>query len=125
MTNMKPKDQTPPQNRLIEALAAGAAARLRPNLRDRHESQTPITDAYQQLKDMLEAAYGQVEVDLLDIGPGSSERQQVLAQQLEEAGATEDEAILRQAQRLLDIIAAENPAALWASDEPESPPHLR
>jgi hypothetical protein len=110
---------------ITKALAAGAVAMLRPNLRDRHESQREIEEAYKTLKAMIEAHYGQVGVDLLEIGPGSAERQAAIAQQLDEAGATEDEDILRQAQLVLDIISEEDPTALWASEVAEPPPHLR
>ena len=110
---------------IMKALAAGVVAMLRPNLRDRHESQREIEDAYQALKAMIKAQYEQVDVDLLEIGPGSAERQEAITQQLVEAGATEDESILHQAQLVLDIIAEENPESLWASEVAEPPPHLK
>jgi hypothetical protein len=110
---------------VTKALAAGAVATQRPNLGGRHEALTEIADAYQALKGMIASQYGQIDVDLLDIGPGSAERQKIITQQLEEAGANDNEAILRQAQLVLDIIAEENPESLWASDTPQSPPHRR
>jgi hypothetical protein len=122
---MKQNESMNAKSMITKALAAGAVAMLRPNLRDRHESQRKIEEAYQTFKAMIEAHYGQVDVDLLEIGPGSAERQAAIAQQLDEAGATEDEDILRQAQLVLDIISEEDPTALWASEVAEPPPHLR
>ena len=109
---------------LMKALAAGAVTWFRPNQMDRLESQKVIGMAYQQLKEMIQERYGQVDVDLLDIGPGSAERQEAIMQQLQEAGVTADEKILHQAQVVLDIIAEENPEALWASEVPKQPSHL-
>lgn len=103
-------------------MAAGATAAFRPNLMDRHESQNEIAEATQTLKKMIQRQYPQVDIDLLDIGPGSAERQNAVIEQLQATGATEDEAILRQAQVVLDIIADEEPEALWAAKPAESPP---
>lgn len=118
-------EEMDPKSMLTKALSAGAVAMLRPNLKGRHESQREIAHAYEKLKLMLEEKYGQVDADLMDIGPASAERKELIAQQLEASGATEDESILRQAQRVLEIIAEENPESLWASEVPEIPPHLR
>lgn len=110
---------------LTKALAAGAIALFRPNVMDLPESEKEIEAAYLDLKEMIQAQYGSVDVDLLDLGPGSAERQQAMDEQLQEAGATKDEGILRQARLLLDIIAEEEPKALWASELAEPPSHLQ
>jgi hypothetical protein len=122
---MKQYERLDAKSMITKALASGAVAMLRPNPEDKHDSQKGIADAYQALKAMIEKQYEQVEVDLLEIGPGSAERQEAIAQQLDQAGAVEDENILRQAQLVLDIISEEDPTALWASEVIEPPPHLR
>jgi hypothetical protein len=122
---MKQSEHADPQNLLTKALAAGAVAAFRPNLMDRPESQRVIVAAYQKLKEMIQDQYRQVDVDLLDIGPGSVERQQTIAQQLQAAGVTEDKDVLRQAQLVLDAVAEKDPSALWASEEAKPPAHLK
>ena len=119
---MTQNEEMDSKTRLMKALAAGAAADLRPNLMGRHESQNEIAEATQTLKKMIQRQYPQVDIDLLDIGPGSAERQSAVAEQIQAAGAAEDEAILRQAQVVLDIIGDEEPEALWAAKPAESPP---
>ena len=74
---------------------------------------------------MLAASYPQVNVDLLDIAPGSEARQQQVTQQLAESGAAEDDAILQQAQTLLDIIAEKDPTAVWATAVAQPPSQLK
>lgn len=111
-----------PTNDLTKALAAGAVAMFRPNRTDGPVYREDLTNAYIKLKEMIEEKYAQVDVDLLDIGPGSAERQELIARQLQDTGAVQDEEILSQARTLLTIIAAENPESLWASDPAEPPP---
>jgi hypothetical protein len=113
------------KTRLTKALAAGAVIMSRPNIIKGIGPDTQIKTAYLKLKETLQARYKQVDEDLLDIGPGSEERQETMANQLEEAGATEDEVIMQQAQELLDIIYKVDPSAIWASAVAEPPAHLK
>lgn len=113
------------KTRLTKALAAGAVIMSRPNTFEGTGPESQIKVAYQKLKALLQEQYRQVDEDLLDIGPGSEERQEAMANQLEEAGATEDEAVMQQAQALLDIIYKEDPSAIWASAVAEPPAHLK
>jgi hypothetical protein len=122
---MKQNEQPDPKTILMKALAAGAVASFRPNLMGLPDSQKDIVLAYQELKEMIQAQYPQIDVDLLDVGPGSAERQEAMTQQLQAAGVTEDKEILRQAQTVLDVIAEENPESVWASDVAEPPSHLK
>jgi len=111
---------------LMKALAAGATAALRPNQMYRPDFQKEISPVYLELKAMIEARYGQaVNVNLLDIGPGSPDRQAAIIEQLQASGAADDEAIRHQAQKLLTIIAAENPESIWASNVAEPPDQLK
>jgi len=107
---------------LTKALAAGAVVMMRPNQWYSPETLEEMETAYLKLKEMIRAQYTQVDVDLLDIGPGSAERQQQMARQLQEAGVTEDEDILRQARLVLENITEDDPAALWASEVADEPP---
>lgn len=113
---------TNPIDQLTQALAAGAVANFRPNRLNGPVYREDMTNAYLQLKEMIAEKYPQVDVDLLDIGPGSAERQQLIARQLQEAGVAQDEQILHQARTVLEIIAEENPESLWASQPAEPPP---
>lgn len=109
-------------NEITKALAAGAAAVFRPNRTGGPVYKREIADDYVELKEMIRAQYPQVDVDLLDIGPGSAERQQLISKQLQETGAINDEAIQQQAQRLLQTISEKYPEALWASEEADPAP---
>ncbi len=114
------------KTRLTKALAAGAVIMSRPNLfKGSIDPEEQVKPAYQKLKGMLQEHYGQINADLLDIAPGSAERQEAIANQLEESGATEDEAVMQQAQAVLDIIYKVDPAAIWATAEAEPPSHLK
>lgn len=101
------------------AMAAGAAANFRPNI---FAAGHVITDDYLALKSLIKQKYPGVDVDLLDIGPGSAERQEVITEQLREAGIAEDEEVLRQAQAVLDAIAEHDPKALKAAEVTEKSP---
>lgn len=111
--------------KLTRALAAGSVIMSRPNTFKGIGPEEEIEIAYHKLKRMLQEQYGQVDEDLLDIGPGSEKRQAAMTRQLEETGAAEDEAILQQAQALLEIIYKVEPTAIWASAVAEPPSHLK
>lgn len=98
---------------------------MRPNLMDRLESQRKPEEAYLDLKRMIQERYEQVDVDILDRGPGSAEGQQAMGEQLEDAGVTEDDEILHQAKIALDLIREKEPSTLWASEPAEPPAHLK
>ena len=113
------------KTRLTKALAEGAVIMYGTNLKGSIDPEEQVKPAYQKLKGMLQEHYGQINADLLDIAPGSAERQEAIANQLEESGATEDEAVMQQAQAVLDIIYKVDPAAIWATAEAEPPSHLK
>jgi hypothetical protein len=115
-------EQLDASNTLMKVLAAGAVAALRPNRMYVPDFQKEIMPVYLQLKAMIEERYGQsVDVDLLDSGPGSPERQQAMVQQLQASGAAGDEAVMHQARKLAAIIAEENPQSFWAANVAETP----
>ena len=115
-------DQVAPETLLIKAMSAGAVVSFRPNLLKREVLYEDIIDAYEKLKNMIAAGYAQVDVDILEIGPGSAERKEVLARQLVEAGVPQDDRIMRQAQVLMAQIEEEDPEAFWAAESTDPPP---
>ena len=103
------------------ALAAGAAANFRPNpIADIEDT---ISEEYLTLKLLIEQRYPRVDADLLDVGPGSAERQEALIEQLREAGVAEDEEIVRQAQVVLDTAAELDPDVFKGAEVSEKTPH--
>ncbi len=63
-----------------------------------------VQDEYLRLKALLQRAYPQVEVDLLEADPESRARRAALEEDLQTSGATQDAEVLHQAQRVLDAI---------------------
>ena len=110
-----------PLDTIKTALAAGAAADFRPN--PSADTEYPLTENYQTLKSLIEQKYPHVDVDLLEVGPGSAGRHEAMIEQLREAGVAEDEEVLRQAQVLLDTAAELNPSVLEAAEVSETTPH--
>jgi hypothetical protein len=109
---------------LIKALAAGALLMMRPNPEAGPQAQE-APEAYLALKRMIRERYKQVNVDLLDDGPGSAERQQAMAQQLQAAGVVDDEEIVQQAKETLQAIDDEESSTLWASEPADEPAQLK
>jgi hypothetical protein len=99
---------------IVNALAVGAAASFRPNMIDIREEKKAIVTSHEELKALIGQRYGRVEADILDIGPASAERQQQLAQQLQQAGADKDDDLLALALALLRACYEEEPEALAA-----------
>ncbi|MDT8304683.1 MAG: hypothetical protein RRC07_02005 [Anaerolineae bacterium] len=96
---------------IMLALATGAAARMEPNVFARKRREVA---AYQGLVALLERAYPGIDARMMEIAPGSPERQQILAEQLRESNAVEDAAVLRQSRRVLQEIVANTPQAIVA-----------
>lgn len=99
---------------IVNAMAVGAAASFRPNVMYLPEDEKKAINAYDELKALLGQKYSGVEADLLDIGPANAERQQLLAGQLQQAGAGEDQEVLALARHLLRVALDEEPEALAA-----------
>lgn len=93
------------------AMAAAAAAQFRPN---GFAQKRPDVQAYLALKRLLVDKYPAVSHDILDVGPGSVERQSVLRNQLQQAGVDEDTAVMRQARQLLQLILKHDPKSATA-----------
>ena len=92
-------------------LAAAAAAQFRPN---GFAQERPEVNAYLKLRRLLADKYPAVSNDILNIGPASIKRQNVLKRQLQEAGADKDTSILQQTIQLLRLLLERTPNAATA-----------
>lgn len=86
-----------PISMIVAALVAGAAAALKPT------AEAAIKDAYAGIKTLIKDKYKGINVDLIESDPSSISRQ-TLKEDIEKAGAGNDEEILRQAKKLLDVV---------------------
>lgn len=85
---------------IVAALAAGAAAGLKPT------AEQVVKDAYTGLKSFILSKYGAASVAALEQKPESEAKRASVAEDLAEAGAGDDEALLDQAKALLDMVKA-------------------
>lgn len=93
------------------AMSAAAAAQFRPN---GFAQKRPDTQAYLALKQMLAGKYPAVSKDILDVGPASLERQNILKAQLHQAEVDKDATVLRQARQLLRYLLQHDPKSATA-----------
>lgn len=83
------------------AMSAAAAAQKRPN---GFAQMRPDVQVYLALKHLLADKYPTVNHDILDVGPASVERQNILKVQLQQAEVEKDTVILRQIRQLLEFL---------------------
>jgi hypothetical protein len=88
---------------LVTALAAGAAAVLKPTV------EQAVKDSYTALKGFIQRKYAQVSLDQLEANPSSQSRRGVVAEDLAAAGTDKDAEVLQQAQTLLETIQRQAP----------------
>jgi hypothetical protein len=100
------------ENAVMLALATGAAARMEPNVFRRER---PAVAAYHALVALLEQRYPAVGARMMEIAPGSLERQRLLAQQLGQSNAAADAAVLEASQRVLREVLQGAPPATVAT----------
>jgi hypothetical protein len=107
-----------PTDAIVLAMAAAAAARFRPNA---FYQERPEEQAYLALRHYLAEYYPSVPADILDIGPGSAERQAALKAALQQSGAADDPLVRQGAAHVARLVASEDPAAATAVfSQPES-----
>jgi hypothetical protein len=94
-----------PVTLIVAALAAGAAAGLKDT------AASAIKDAYGALKGLLSHRYGKVNVDDLERKPESAAKRASLAEDLADAGAGDDEALLELARQLVAAVRENEPQA--------------
>lgn len=96
---------------IVLAMAAAAAARFRPNP---FFDPRPEEDAYLALRRDLAERFSTVPADILDIGPGSPDRQAALKAALEQSGAADDAGVRQAAGQLARLVAANAPESAAA-----------
>lgn len=96
-------------------MAAGAAASMEPNVLGTTSRQTPVMDAYNELKQHLAEQHPTVNVDLLDIGPASESRQALMLEQLQQSKQAIADETIQQSRKVLELCAAESPESLLAA----------
>lgn len=92
-----------PINIILMALVSGAAVALKPT------TEQVIKDAYAGIKGLIQRKFGRVDITVLETDPASKARQAVVQEDLEKAGAGQDEELLRRAKALLDAIQTHAP----------------
>lgn len=97
-----------PISLIVSALAAGAAAGLKPM------AEKVVKDAYEGIKAVIQGKYGHVNVDLLQSDPTSKARQEVMKEDLAKTDAGKDEELLRKAKEVLDRVQRHAPDAAAA-----------
>lgn len=90
---------------MVAALAAGAAAALKPT------AEQAIKDAYAGFKALIQRKYGLASVDALEQKPDSEAKRTSVTEDLTDAGAGDDQELLDQAKALLDAVKAHDQAA--------------
>jgi hypothetical protein len=92
-----------PLTSLVTALAAGAAAALKPTVKQ------AVKDGNAALKGLIQRKYAQVEVNQLEANPSSKSRRGVVEEDLKAAEADTDAEVLQHAQALLEAIQRHAP----------------
>lgn len=100
-----------PDKAIMLALATGSAARMEPNPYARQRAEV---DAYLELVKLLTQHDSGIDARMLEIAPGSQERQQLLAEQIRSSGAATNRAVLRRARRVLRAVQRHAPQAITA-----------
>ena len=97
-----------PLTSIVTALAAGAAAAFQST------AEQVVKDSYAALKGLIQRKYAQVDVNHLEVNPGSKSRRGVVEEDLKAAGVETDAEVLQKAQALLEIIQRQAPEAAAA-----------
>ena len=88
---------------IVTALAAGAAAGLKPT------AEKVIQDAYAAIKALILRKYGEMGVGLLERDPASPAKRSVVKEELEKTDAGNDNEVLAQAKVVLDAVQKHAP----------------
>lgn len=83
---------------IVTALAAGAAAALKPT------AEQAIKDAYNSIKALIQRKYGALSVEALEQKPDSETKRASVAEDLIDAGASNDIELLDHAKSLIDTV---------------------
>jgi len=88
---------------VVTALAAGAAAGLKP------AAEQAVKDAYAGLKAFIQQKWQQVSLGQLEANPTSEARRSVIREDLEQSGAAKDRELLALADRVLEAVSRHAP----------------
>ena len=95
-----------PVTLIVTALAAGAAAGLKPT------AEQAVRDAYAGIKAFIQTKYPSISLEALEKKPGSEKKRDSTAEDLVDAGAGEDDELLTRSKTLLDVVKKhDRPAA--------------
>jgi hypothetical protein len=97
-----------PVSLIVTALAAGAAAGLKPMATE------VIQDAYAGLKRLIQHKYADVDLGPLEQKPESNAKRESLREDLDVAGAGADEELLAQAQKVAALVQQHDPVVAAA-----------
>ncbi|HYV92639.1 MAG TPA: hypothetical protein VE978_12665 [Chitinophagales bacterium] len=90
---------------IVSSLAAGAASGLKPT------AEKVVKDAYEGIKAFIKKKFGEkVSTDDLERKPDSESKQASLKEDLESAGASQDQELLDKAKQLIKIVEQHDPA---------------
>jgi hypothetical protein len=87
-----------PVSLIVTALAAGAAAGLKPT------AEAAVRDAYAGLKAFIRSRYAHVDLAPLEQKPASEAKRASLAEDLEEGGAADDGELFELARSLVEVL---------------------
>ena len=93
---------------IVSALAAGAAAGLKPM------AEGVIKDAYSAIKSFIKKKYDKVDLTPLEAKPESETKRASLAEDLTDAGAANDLELLDQAKQVIDAVKQYDPESASA-----------
>ena len=97
-----------PVSLIVMALAAGAAAGLKP------AAENAVKDAYAGIKRLIQDRYAKVDVAPLEQKPESEAKQASLEEDLKESGAGADEELLAKAREVFAAVKEHDPEAAAA-----------
>lgn len=97
------------------AMVLGAQANLRPTAYDTVQNGSIAPEkAYFQLKQAIREK-SNIDVNILDNGPGSPERRQILAEGLKQSNLTDDAEVRQRARLMLESVLRRSPRTILAA----------
>jgi hypothetical protein len=98
-----------PLTMIVSALAAGAAAALKPT------AEQVIKDVYAGVKALIQRKYAKVDLTPIERRPESEAKRKSVQEDLTEVGADKDPELLKQVTMLIEVLEKNPPAATAAA----------